>query len=190
MKKLIIYGIEEYAEVAQYYFEKESDYKVDFFTVDKKYATKKSLNGKKLFHLKILSLMKNLIQSIIFIAIGFSNSNSNRKKIFEKLNNLNVNFASFISKDALVASNVHLGKNLFILEQNNLQPFVSVGDNVVMWSGNHIGHHSKIGSHAFITSHVVISGGVSVGESSFFGVNSTVIDHINIEQNLLLKLIN
>ena len=40
MKKLIIYGIEEYAEVAQYYFEKESDYKVDFFTVDKKYATK------------------------------------------------------------------------------------------------------------------------------------------------------
>ena len=59
MKKLIIYGIEEYAEVAQYYFEKESDYKVDFFTVDKKYATKKSLNGKKLFHLKILSLMKN-----------------------------------------------------------------------------------------------------------------------------------
>ena len=47
MKKLIIYGIEEYAEVAQYYFEKESDYKVDFFTVDKKYATKKSLNGKK-----------------------------------------------------------------------------------------------------------------------------------------------
>ena len=64
---------------------------------------------------------------------------------------------------------------------------MSVGDNVVMWSGNHIGHHSKIGSHAFITSHVVISGGVSIGESSFLGVNSTVIDHINIEPKSFIK---
>jgi len=68
-----------------------------------------------------------------------------------------------------------------------LQPFLKIGEKVVLWRGNHIVHHTKIGSHTFITSHVVISGGVSIGESSFLGVNSTVIDHINVEPKSFIK---
>jgi acetyltransferase-like isoleucine patch superfamily enzyme len=45
-----------------------------------------------------------------------------------------------------------------------------------MWSGNHVGHDSRIGSHCFLTSHVVVSGYVEIGERSFIGVNSTVRD--------------
>ena len=32
----------------------------------------------------------------------------------------------------------------------------------MLWSGNHIGHHTTIDDHCFITSHVVISGNVNV----------------------------
>jgi carbonic anhydrase/acetyltransferase-like protein (isoleucine patch superfamily) len=38
----------------------------------------------------------------------------------------------------------------------------------------------------FISSHVVISGGVRVGANSFLGVNSTVVDHVNIAPFTLL----
>ena len=73
-----------------------------------------------------------------------------------------------------------IGENCFILEDNTIQPFVSIGNNVTLWSGNHIGHHSTIHDHCFIASHVVISGGVEIDESCFIGVNATLRDHIKV----------
>jgi carbonic anhydrase/acetyltransferase-like protein (isoleucine patch superfamily) len=34
--------------------------------------------------------------------------------------------------------------------------------------------------HTFISSHVVVSGGVTIGEQCFIGVNATLRDHIEI----------
>ena len=65
-----------------------------------------------------------------------------------------------MSSDAYLVTEVEIGENCFIFEANVIQPFVRIGDNVVMWSGNHIGHDSTIGSHCFIASHAVISGNV------------------------------
>ena len=46
----------------------------------------------------------------------------------------------------------------------------------MIWSGNHIGHSSKIGDSTYISSHVVISGHCNIGRRNFFGVNSSVKD--------------
>jgi UDP-3-O-[3-hydroxymyristoyl] glucosamine N-acyltransferase len=72
------------------------------------------------------------------------------------------------------------------LEDNTIQPFVTIGNNVTLWSGNHIGHHSTIRDHCFITSHVVVSGGVEIGEACFLGVNATLRDHIKIGDRCLI----
>ena len=58
------------------------------------------------------------------------------------------------------------GDNCFILEDNTVQPFVRIGSNVTLWSGNHIGHDSTIGDHCFISSHVVVSGHVDIGTTA------------------------
>ncbi|WP_425358512.1 hypothetical protein [Candidatus Odyssella thessalonicensis] len=73
-----------------------------------------------------------------------------------------------------------MGENCFILDKNTLQPGVTIGNNVILWSGNHIGHHSHIDDHTFIASHVVISGSVQVGKNCFFGVNTTIGDNLKI----------
>jgi acetyltransferase-like isoleucine patch superfamily enzyme len=77
-------------------------------------------------------------------------------------------------------------ENCFVLEDNTVQPFVKIGNNVTLWSGNHIGHHSVIGDNTFITSHVVISGGVDVGRNCFIGVNATVHDHVRLADYTLV----
>ena len=77
--------------------------------------------------------------------------------------------ASYVSPRAFVWRNVKLGEHCFIFENNVLQPFVNIGDNVVLWSGNHIGHHSKIGDHCFVSSHVVVSGFCDIGANCFLG---------------------
>ena len=57
---------------------------------------------------------------------------------------------------------------------------MTLGRNVVLWSGNHIGHHSRIRDNVFISSHVVVSGSVEIGEHSFLGVNSCVSNNVRV----------
>ena len=61
-----------------------------------------------------------------------------------------------------------------------IQPNVRIGDNTVLWSGNHIGHDTTIGNHCFIASHAVISGGVTIGDYCFVGVNATFRDGVTV----------
>jgi acetyltransferase-like isoleucine patch superfamily enzyme len=63
---------------------------------------------------------------------------------------------------------------------------VSVGDNVILWSGNHVGHRTRIADHCFIASHVVISGYCSIGEHTFMGVNSCVGDGLTIGEDAVV----
>ena len=67
-----------------------------------------------------------------------------------------------------------------------MQPFVTIGNNVVLWSGNHIGHHSTIDDDCFISSHVVVSGFCHVGKACFMGVNSTVSNNTSIGNNCIV----
>jgi len=91
---------------------------------------------------------------------------------------LGYKLASYISSKATFLTELPIGENCFILEDNTIQPFVNIGNNITLWSGNHIGHHSVIRDHTFIASHVVVSGGVDIGEQCFLGVNATLRDHI------------
>ena len=86
MKKLIIFGTGEYAEVAHYYFKNEGKYKIEYFTIDKKYYSDNKFLG---LEVKIFEeIEKNIFEYedyYFFVAIGSSNQNQNRKNIYEKL---------------------------------------------------------------------------------------------------------
>ena len=67
-----------------------------------------------------------------------------------------------------------------------MQPFVRIGSDVTLWSGNHIGHDSTIGDHCFISSHVVVSGHVHDRHHCFIGVNATLRNGITIAEYTLV----
>lgn len=179
MKKLIIFGTGQIAEVAAKYIKEDKDVEITAFTVEQKH-----LEIKKFCHLPVIAF-EELINKyppqefILFVPISYKKMNNERVRIFQKGKALGYEFYSFIHENCLnYASSI--GENCFILENNTIQPFVEIGDNCIVWSGNHIGHHSKICSHTFISSHVVISGSVEVGERCFLGVNCTIIDNIKV----------
>ena len=70
------------------------------------------------------------------------------------------------------------GDNCLILEDNSVQPFVTMGKNVFLWSGNHIGHHSVLEDDVYVSSHCVVSGNCRIGRGSFLGVNCTIQDNV------------
>jgi len=61
-----------------------------------------------------------------------------------------------------------------------IQPFVRIGNNCILWSGNHVGHRTVVCDNVFVASHAVISGYCEIGENSFIGVNSTFNDHVKV----------
>ena len=63
---------------------------------------------------------------------------------------------------------------------------MKIGDDVIMWSGNHIGHHTVIEDHVMITSQVVISGGCTIEPHCFLGVNSTIRDETTVGRETLV----
>lgn len=96
-------------------------------------------------------------------------------------------FASFIHPASHVYTGA-IGENAFILEANVVQPFVTIGQGVMLWSGNHIGHHSVIEDYCFLASHVVMGSNVRVGERTFIGGNVCIEPGVTIGAGCLLNL--
>ncbi len=186
MKKLIIFGLTDAAELALYYFSNDSDYQVEAFAVDPDYLPDgKSFKGLPVVAFDEVTQIYPPDRYVFFVALGYSRLNQIRKEKYLAVKALGYELISYISSRASVLTE-DIGENCFILEDNTVQPFVSIGNNVTMWSGNHIGHHSRIEDHCFLASHIVVSGRVTIGESCFLGVNATLRDHVTIGEKCII----
>ncbi len=187
MKKfLVIFGTSDIAQLAHFYFSKDSEYEVVAFTVDAAYRTETAFCNLPVIAFEEVAKQYSPEQYEIFIALSYSKLNVVRKEKYLAAKAMGYRIASFISSHATVLNEGRIGENCFILEDNTIQPFVTIGNNVTLWSGNHIGHHSTIKDHCFIASHVVVSGGVEVGEQCFIGVNAALRDHIKIGERCVI----
>ncbi|MEY3760978.1 MAG: hypothetical protein RIR39_2469 [Pseudomonadota bacterium] len=185
-KSLIIFGITEQAQLAHFFFSMDSNYKVVAFTVDAAYMTDKEFCGLPVVPFEKIVTYYSTDTFEFFVALGYSNLNQVRKEKYLAAKSMGYRIASYISSRVTMLNDGRIGENCFILEDNTIQPFVTIGNNVTLWSGNHIGHHSTIKDHCFIASHVVISGGVEIGEQCFIGVNATLRDHIRIGEKCVI----
>ncbi len=182
-RKLVIVGDSAFAEIAREYFDADSPYDVAAFSVESAYLKRGTLNGLPVVPFETLTETHPPDEYEIFVAIVYTQMNRLRARLAAESRERGYRLASFVSPRAFVWDNVVLGEHCFVFEDNTLQPFVSIGDNVVLWSGNHIGHHSRIEDNCFISSHVVISGFCVIGRNSFLGVNATVANNVTIAED-------
>src|SRR5207247_8343033 len=99
---------------------------------------------------------------------------------------LGYRLATYVSRRCTFLSETPPGDNCFILEDNTIQPFVTIGNDVTLWSGNHIGHDSVIEDHCFLASHIVVSGHCRICNHCFIGVNATLRNSITIAPETLV----
>jgi sugar O-acyltransferase (sialic acid O-acetyltransferase NeuD family) len=178
--KLIIIGDSLFAQIAYEYFTHDSPYEVVGFAVEAEYRKRDELLGLPIVDFGTLTENHDPAEHDVYAALVYTRLNRLRARLAGEAKRRGFGLASYVSTNAFVWPNAQIGEHCFIFEDNTIQPFVTVGSNVVMWSGNHIGHHATIGDNVFISSHVVVSGSVDVGENSFLGVNSTFVNDITI----------
>ncbi len=185
-KKLVIIGTGETAEIAYEYFTFDSDYEVAGFSVEKAYLDNEILHGLPVKAFEEIGSFFQPDEFYAFVAVSSTRLNRLRTRLYKEVKDKGYRMASYISSKAFVWRNVEIGENCFIFEHNTIQPFVRLGNNITLWSGNHIGHNSVIKDNCFIASHVVISGFCEIGENSFLGVNATVANNVRVAKDCFI----
>lgn len=188
MARTIIFGAEDFAQLAFYYLRTDSSHEVVAFCLDSQYLNgRKSFEGLPIVPFEEVGELYPPDQNYFFAPMSPKKMNTIRESIFQKIKCKGYSFISYISSKAMTFDN-SIGENCFILEGNVIQPFVTLKDNIILWSGNHLGHHSTIDSHTMFASHVVLSGHCQVGKNCFLGVNATIRDGLEVKKGTLLAM--
>lgn len=180
MEEIIIFGSGDIAQIANYYFKTDSQYKVVAFTVDREYIKEPEFEGLPVVPFDEMTVKYPPSRFKMFIAVSYARLNKVRESKYHEAKEKGYTLVSYVSSKCSYLTPYQHGDNCFIFEDNTIQPFVQIGNNVTLWSGNHIGHHSVIHDHNFISSHVVVSGHCTIRSNSFIGVNSTIGHQVEI----------
>jgi sugar O-acyltransferase (sialic acid O-acetyltransferase NeuD family) len=188
MAKVVIFGASQWAELAHFYLTHDSPHEVAGFTLDREFIESPKHKGLPVVPFDEVEQHYSPQAYQMFIPMSFKKMNHQRADKYQQAKEKGYTLISYVSSKATVWPGFKCGENCFILEDNTIQPFVEIGNNVVMWSGNHIGHHSRIRDHVMITSHAVISGCCTIEPYCFIGVNATVRDETILARETLVGM--
>ena len=186
MANVVVFGTGQWADLAHFYLTHDSPHEVAAFTLDPDYLQETEHRGLPVVAFDGVQGQYPPDRFEMFIPISFKRMNHLRAEKFYAAKGKGYRLTSYVSSKATTWPGFTCGENCFVFEDNTVQPFVEIGDNVVLWSGNHIGHHTVIKDHVMVTSQVVISGACTIEPYCFFGVNSTVRDETVVARETLV----
>ena len=174
MTKVVLFGEGKIAEEIYVYLTNDSPYEVVAFTADGAHIKKDTLFNKPVVPFEDILDSYPPDDFKMFVAIGYQDLNRLRQSKYEQAKVKGYQFVSYVCSKAANIGDVEIGENSLVLEHTTIQPLSKVGNNVFIWSGNHVGHHAEIKDHTYVCGHVVISGNAIIGRNCFLGVNATI----------------
>ncbi|MFC2176378.1 transferase, partial [Bacteroidota bacterium] len=122
-KQLVIFGVGELGQLAQFYFSNDSDYEVVAFTVDRAYVTESEYLGLPLVPFDELKKTYPPAEYELYVAIGYTKLNENRIKKYYEAKSKGYSLASYVSSKSSQWKDLKVGENTFIMEGNTIMPF-------------------------------------------------------------------
>lgn len=180
MSNVIIFGAGKIADEAYFYLTNDSPHKIIAFTVDGKYLSEPTKLGLPVVAFEEVQDKYPPGDYEMFVSVGYQDLNQFRAQKYAEAKAKGYTLVSYISSRASNFGQVELGDNCFVLEFATIQPCAKIGNDVFIWSGNHIGHHASVGDHCYIAGNVVISGNTIIEPYCFIGVSATVGHEITI----------
>ena len=189
MAKVVIFGLQDFASLAHFYLRHDTDHEVVAFTVNEEYLPdEKTFEGLPVVSFEEVESHYNPADYHLFAPMSHRRMNRLREQVYLTCKAKGYRMISYVSSKATLFPEAQIGENCFILEDNTLQPFTPIGNNVMVWSGNHIGHHGQIKDHVLFTSHVVLSGHCVVEPYCVFGVNASIRDFTHVAEGTFVAM--
>jgi sugar O-acyltransferase (sialic acid O-acetyltransferase NeuD family) len=181
MSKVVIFGIGQIADEAYFYLTNDSPHEIVAFTVDAAYVKEPEKFGLPVVPFEELLNKYPPADFKMFVAVGWrADFNKFRARKYDECKAIGYELISYVSSLASNVGQVPVGDNCFILEYAVIQPCSKIGNDVFIWSGNHIGHHASVEDHCYIAGNVMISGNTIVEPYCFVGVSVTLGHEITI----------
>ena len=187
-KPIVIFGTGEIAELAHYYMSHDSDFEIAAFTADKSFIKENNFLGKPLVAFEEVEKEYPPAGYDMHVALSYSKLNLVREQKYHEAKAKGYTLVSYVCSKSVYWKDLSIGDNCFILENQTIQPAVKIGNNVMIWSGNHLGHGCEIKDHTYLSSHICISGHTVIGERCFIGVNSTFKDFIKVGNRVFVAM--
>lgn len=178
-KKLVIFGTSNFARIMHYWFTHDSDYEVVAFTVDREYLDEEVYQGLPVIPFEELETTCSPAECDVFVALGLQKLNQQRADKVAETKSKGYSLASYLSSQAIVAKDFEITPNSVVMDGSVIQPFVTIGENVIIWSTTRIAMQSHIGHHSWLVA--CLSGEqVTVGESTFIGLGAIIVPGVTI----------
>lgn len=186
MKQVVLFGTGPIASIVHFYLTHDSPLEVAAFTADRTRMTDDAFLGLPVVAFDDVTDRYPPDRFSMFIAVGYSRMNKVREARYHQAKEAGYELVTFLSSKATTWPGSVIGDNCFIMEDVIVHPFVEIGNDIIIWSGSHIGHGSVIKDHCFVSSRTAISGNVTVEPNCFFGTNSTVRDQVTIARECVI----
>lgn len=135
---IVIFGSAEIAELAHYYFSNDTPYRVVAFCVDDEYVDRSNVLNLPLVPFSELFKSFPPEQFDMHVALSYNKLNLLRQQKYEQAKSAGYSLKSYVCSKSATWPDLCVGDNCFILENQTIQPTVRIGNNVMIWSGNHL----------------------------------------------------
>lgn len=186
MKKIVIFGIGDFAKLLSFLIEKQKKYQIIAYTADRKYidSSRNNFCGKTVVPFEEIEEQIDMKNCEILIAVAQKEMNCQREKVFKKCKERGYKIASFFDDNATVDS-TDLGEGNIVLFGSYIGPFCSIGDGNILMENVLVPHYNRIGDFNFLTN-CKLSGNTVVGNHCFCGSNSVINNDIIVEDYTLV----
>jgi sugar O-acyltransferase (sialic acid O-acetyltransferase NeuD family) len=182
MSKVVLFGTGRGADVAFRFLKRDSDHEVCGFSTDLKYVERDTFHDLPVVAFENVERRFPPDQYKFLILLGYQNMNGLRANKYLAAKTKGYSFISYVNSHFYRAEDLDVGENCFILDNQSISLDVKIGNNVVMWSSNHIGDLSTIGDHSWLASHVTVAAEVNVQPYCFLGIGATVGNKLTLGQ--------
>ena len=185
-EKLVIFGAAKLAEMAHFYFSRDSGYRVAAFTVDVEYAQSGEFLGLPLVPFEDVQERYPPDGHDLFVAVGYRDLNRLRHEKCSAARAKGYALARYLSSKAAIWDDPSIGENSMVQEGCTVQPFVTIGQGVILFCGCQISHDVAIENFCYFAPGALVCGGARIGERSFVGSGAVVRDGVRIgERNII-----
>jgi len=174
MSKVVLFGTGRGADVAFRFLKRDSDHEVCGFSTDLRHIERDTFHDLPVVAFESVEQRFPPDQYKFLILLGYQRMNGLRAEKYLTAKAKGYSFISYINSQFYRAEDLNIGENCFILDNQSISLDVKIGNNVVMWSSNHVGDLSTIGDHSWLASHVTVAAEVNVQPYCFLGIGATI----------------
>ena len=178
-KKIVIFGASDFAELMHLFFTEDSEYEVVAFTVDADYLEDDRFCDLPLVPFEEIEAHYPPDTHDFFVAMGLQDLNQQRTDKVAQARKKGYSIGHYLSSNARVHHSFEMTPNTVIMNDCILQPFVTIGENSVLWSTTRIGMKCQLGANLWIVG-TMFGEKVIVGDNSFLGLTSVVAPNVKI----------